>query len=327
MGRHGITGCACCLCGGFCGFVALTTGCVGADTVSNQDGGLQDGNTGNGGATGQVHKVTNDGNPNEVGLESVMKEAPTFYANMLSPTSLTKADLQKLDANVPNDAHFDIWLPLTLVHEFSSTEGVDSVFRDGPWIIHGVPIFLNKWSPSMSLLIEELSRVLVWVKFHSVMLVAYTLDGLSRSSYARILIEIDACNGFSDNLVMAVPNLDGLGYMKETIRVEYEWEPPRCSTCLIYRQSVDDCPKALKRVVNRVDKDKGGSSGADDAFIEVTLQRRQVRRMLRYQLLAEKCVLLDDEDKPLEKIDYTGDHDSKDEVGSVDNEMASFLAS
>ncbi|GJZ26988.1 hypothetical protein Tco_0571241 [Tanacetum coccineum] len=42
------------------------------------------------------------------------------------------------------------------------------------------------------------------------------------SSYARILIEIDACNGFSDNLVMAVPSLAGPGYTKETIRVEYD---------------------------------------------------------------------------------------------------------
>ncbi|GJV34106.1 ty3-gypsy retrotransposon protein [Tanacetum coccineum] len=40
-----------------------------------------------------------------------------------------------------------------------------------------------------------------------------------------------------------------------------------------------------------------------------------------------KCVLLNDEGKPLEKIDYTGDHDSEDEVEPIDNEMASFMAS
>nr|GEV80802.1 hypothetical protein [Tanacetum cinerariifolium] len=69
---------------------------------------------------------------------------------------------------------------------------------------------------------------------------------------------------------MIVPNLEGTGYTKEIIRVEYEWEPPRCSTCLKFGHSVDDYLKALKRVVNRVDKGKGGSSGADDeGFIEV----------------------------------------------------------
>ncbi|GKD30526.1 zinc knuckle CX2CX4HX4C containing protein, partial [Tanacetum coccineum] len=39
-----------------------------------------------------------------------------------------------------------------------------------------------------------------------------------------------------------------------------------------------------------------------------------------------KVTLVDDEGKPLEKVVYLGDYDSEDEVASVDNEMASFLA-
>ncbi|GJS36967.1 retrovirus-related pol polyprotein from transposon TNT 1-94 [Tanacetum coccineum] len=106
------------------------------------------------------------------------------------------------------------------------------------------------------------------------MLDSYTnsmcLESWGRSSYARILIEIDVCNGFSDNLVMAIHNLEGPGYSKETIRVEYEWEPPRCSTCLLFGHSVDDCPKAPKQIVNRVDKGKCGPSEDDDeGFVKV----------------------------------------------------------
>nr|GEY89325.1 Myc-type, basic helix-loop-helix (bHLH) domain-containing protein [Tanacetum cinerariifolium] len=57
---------------------------------------------------------------------------------------------------------------------------------------------------------------------------------------------------------------------EQTTRVEYDWEPPRCGTCLVLGHSGDDCLEAHKRVVNRVEKDKGGSSGADDeGFIEV----------------------------------------------------------
>ncbi|GKF99359.1 hypothetical protein Tco_0298142, partial [Tanacetum coccineum] len=41
-------------------------------------------------------------------------------------------------------------------------------------------------------------------------------------------------------------------------------------------------------------------------------------------LLARKCMLLDDEGKPLEKINYMGNRDSEDEVEPVDNEKASF---
>nr|GEU59404.1 reverse transcriptase domain, reverse transcriptase zinc-binding domain protein [Tanacetum cinerariifolium] len=40
-----------------------------------------------------------------------------------------------------------------------------------------------------------------------------------------------------------------------------------------------------------------------------------------------KVTLVDDEGKPLEKVDSLCDHDSEDEVASVDNEMASFFAS
>nr|GEW38314.1 hypothetical protein [Tanacetum cinerariifolium] len=234
----------------------------------------------------------------------------------------------------------------------------NNVLRDGPWMIRGVPIFLHKWSPSVSLLEEELSCVPVWVKFHNVSLVAYTLDGLS-----LIAMKI------------------GPRYTKETIRVEYEWEPPRCGTCLIFGHSVDGCPKAPKRVVNRVDKGNGGSSGVDDeGFIEVKKKKScgnnggtknfklismkpKTQYRPRVNQLTEgvspkttyskkcldisnsfealnvddsvteevesdgKCVLMNDDGNPLVKVDYSGDHDGDDEVEPVDNEMTSYLAS
>nr|GEY44206.1 hypothetical protein [Tanacetum cinerariifolium] len=92
-----------------------------------------------------------------------------------------------------------------------------------------------------------------------------------RSSYAQVLIEINACINFNNNLVMVVPNLEGNGYIKETICIEYEWMPPRCSTCLVYGHSFVDCPKGVpKRVVNSMDKGNGQTSGADgESVIEV----------------------------------------------------------
>ncbi|GKA55256.1 hypothetical protein Tco_0754205 [Tanacetum coccineum] len=68
---------------------------------------------------------------------------------------------------------------------FLSLEGVDSVLHDDPWMIGGISTFLNKWSPS------------------------------GHSSYARVLIEINACNDFSDTLVMVVPNLEELDITKK----------------------------------------------------------------------------------------------------------------
>ncbi|GJX22330.1 hypothetical protein Tco_0226775 [Tanacetum coccineum] len=228
----------------------------------------------------------------QVGNIHVMYNILSSYANKLSHTSLNKANLWKLKTNVPNDDDYKVWLPLALVYE---------------------------------------------VKFHDFSLVAYTLDGLSlvttklgtpmmlysyansmclelwgRSSYARILIKINACNDFSDNL---------------------------CSTCLIFGHSFDDCPKAPKRVVNKMDKVKGGSFGAnDEGFIKVKKKKSGEEgkssnplleniNIFEKQLLKGKCVLVDDEGKPLDKVDYFGDQGSEDEVESVDNKMASYLAS
>ncbi|GKF90104.1 hypothetical protein Tco_0264067, partial [Tanacetum coccineum] len=40
-----------------------------------------------------------------------------------------------------------------------------------------------------------------------------------------------------------------------------------------------------------------------------------------------KVTLMDEEGKPLANVDSSGDHDSEDEVASVDNEMVNFMAS
>ncbi|GJV22727.1 ribonuclease H-like domain-containing protein [Tanacetum coccineum] len=78
-----------------------------------------------------------------------------------------------------------------------------------------------------------------------------------------------------DNLVMAIPNIEGTGYTKETIHVEYEWKPPRCSMCLLFGHSFDDCPKAAPKLVeNQMDKGKGQIPRTDDEdFIEVKQQK------------------------------------------------------
>ncbi|GKB23311.1 zinc knuckle CX2CX4HX4C containing protein [Tanacetum coccineum] len=383
-------------------------------------------------STGRASKVTsfannNNGAFNNIGLTlSISKETliddgaiPASYANKLSLTSLTKANLRKLDANVPNDVYYDVWLPLASFHEvkdrmkhspygyfigkklafavvewfvrnnwekyelkkvtfvkcffffkFSSTEGVDSMLRGGLWMIRGIPIFLNKRSPSVSFLKEDLFRVSMWVKFHDVPIGFLYIRWFKLDRYENC-----------DNLVMAVPNLEENGYMKETFRVEYEWNPPRCSTYLIFSHSFDDCPKSPKQVVNNMHKGKGGSSGVDDeGFVEVKT-RNQVKNVLissngtfslsnsfealnvdtsvseeveagnkastssvqevrqsftpivekinmsEKQLLEKECMLVDDDGKPLKKVDYSGNQDSEDEIEYVNNEMASYLAS
>ncbi|GKE84306.1 hypothetical protein Tco_1558048, partial [Tanacetum coccineum] len=59
----------------------------------------------------------NQNGSEQVGNEQAMNDIPPSYANKLNHTSLTKANLRKLETNVPNDADYDVWFPLALVHE------------------------------------------------------------------------------------------------------------------------------------------------------------------------------------------------------------------
>ncbi|GJW87988.1 RNA-directed DNA polymerase, eukaryota [Tanacetum coccineum] len=235
-----------------------------AGTTRDQDWGLSEGNTITICSTGHVAEVNvvscdtpnatsvlgNGSNSIEVGHESAIKETPTSYATKLSSMSLTKTNLRKLDANVLNYVDYDVWLPLASVHKFSSTEVVDSVLRDGSWMIRGVPIFLNNWSPSISLLKKELSRVPIWVKLHDFPLVAYISDGLS-----LIALKIDIpmmLDSYTKS--MCLESWGGSSYARTLIEIDV----------------FDDRPKAPKRGVNMVEKGKDESSEANhEGFIEV----------------------------------------------------------
>ncbi|GJR65712.1 hypothetical protein Tco_0011777 [Tanacetum coccineum] len=55
-----------------------------------------------------------------------------------------------------------------------------------------------------------------------------SLESRRRSSYARAMIEINASMELDEKLVIVVPKSEETGNTRETIRIEYEWKPPRC---------------------------------------------------------------------------------------------------
>ncbi|GJX84400.1 reverse transcriptase domain-containing protein [Tanacetum coccineum] len=131
--------------------------------------------------------------------------------------------------------------------KFLSKYGMEQVLGRGPWMIRKSRIILNKRSSSLSLKKGEVTKVPVWVKMHNVQLLAYSEDGMSliatqigkpimldaftssmcveswgRIGFARALIEISSDSDLKKEVIIAIPNEEGNGYMKEVIRVEYE---------------------------------------------------------------------------------------------------------
>nr|GEV15063.1 hypothetical protein [Tanacetum cinerariifolium] len=66
-----------------------------------------------------------------------------------------------------------------------------------------------------------------------------------RINFARALVEISIDNVMKQKVSMAIPVEDGTSYIKEVIRVEYEWKPTHCTNCKTFGHSLNTCPKCV----------------------------------------------------------------------------------
>ncbi|GJV85665.1 hypothetical protein Tco_1525563 [Tanacetum coccineum] len=173
---------------------------------------------------------------------------PSSYTTKLSSTSLTKANLWKLEVNAPNDANYDIWLPLASVHK------VNDRMKNS---LYGY--FIGK----------------------------------------RLSFPVVECNSF-EALNAASPIIEEVASIKATTSSMQE-ERQR-STPLVERINV-------------------GTQNHFHFIIET--RKNKMRGIGRIGNL----VLVDDDGKPVEKVDYPGNMGSEDEVEQDENETTNYLAS
>ncbi|GJV09342.1 zinc knuckle CX2CX4HX4C containing protein [Tanacetum coccineum] len=154
--------------------------------------------------------------------------------------------------------------------KFDSRAGLEAVLEGGPWLIREYPIILKKLSMDTRLLKKELTRIPIWVKLHDVPIQVFEEDGISliatfigkpimldsytssmcneswgRNSFGRSLIKVNSEADLLNVVTIGIPSLSRDGFTKETIRVEYEWRPPRCDICNIFGHVHDHCPKKV----------------------------------------------------------------------------------
>nr|GEU74581.1 hypothetical protein [Tanacetum cinerariifolium] len=130
--------------------------------------------------------------------------------------------------------------------QFGSMDGLNVMFENGPRFIRNHSLILKKWNPDVNLLQEDVGNVPVWVKLHGIPVTAFSEDGLSgRSSYARTMIELKADAELKDTIVVTMPKLIREGFYTCTVRVKYEWKPPRCACCKVFGHPQEECRKNL----------------------------------------------------------------------------------
>ncbi|GJR19881.1 RNA-directed DNA polymerase, eukaryota [Tanacetum coccineum] len=198
--------------------------------------------------------------------------------------------------------------------KFGSKQGIEAMLEISPWLIHNVPLILKQWTPNANIMKEDVCNILVWVKFYDAPITAFTEDGLcaietklgnplmldscmaamcteswGRASYVRAMIKFKANVVLRDTIVVVVPKFSGEGFTTNTIRVEYEWIPPRCLECKFL-------PKAAKAngnpKVQTANKDPTRTLNSFDALIRIN--------DLEIQMMDGKLVLVDEHEKPLE---------------------------
>ncbi|GKC79357.1 zinc knuckle CX2CX4HX4C containing protein, partial [Tanacetum coccineum] len=111
--------------------------------------------------------------------------------------------------------------------KFDSRAGLESILEGGPWLIRNSSIILKKWSMDTRLLKEELTCIPIWVKLHDVPIQVFEEDDISLIvSFIGKPVNSEA--DLVDVVTIGIHSLTGDDFIKETIRVEYEWRPLRC---------------------------------------------------------------------------------------------------
>ncbi|GJV55342.1 putative reverse transcriptase domain, reverse transcriptase zinc-binding domain protein [Tanacetum coccineum] len=91
---------------------------------------------------------------------------------------------------------------------------------------------------------------------------------------AAVAIPIEAVEEVSSRAFGALGYCDSLsngkGYSLAMVDIEYEWKPPRCSTCAIFDHVPEKCPK--NPTVEVAPKEK------DDGFVEVTRKKHKAKQ-------------------------------------------------
>ncbi|GJT98622.1 reverse transcriptase domain-containing protein [Tanacetum coccineum] len=273
--------------------------CIGipSTVVSNEEPKSRD-------SLGGKHNVGSAANPN-LGTATDMTSTPSKDANLnninVGPVSFVT--LLKGDTTM-------------FFCKFSSKDRMKSMLENGVWLIRNVPLILREWTPDANIIMED-----------------------GRASYARVMVKLRADVNLQDTVVVLVPKFVGEGFHMRTIHVEYEWTPPRCSSCKVFGHLLDECPKqlvldVLKNLKNHGQAIRGLVVSSPHEFSPVasgssnTTLSAEIINNLERQMLDRKLMLVDDDGKPLNKVEYASvNSDSDSDVEVAYDETAQFMAS
>ncbi|XP_077221623.1 uncharacterized protein LOC143855390 [Tasmannia lanceolata] len=144
--------------------------------------------------------------------------------------------------------------------QFTCLEDCDSVLESGEHSYAGRPLILRKWKPGTPLEKLNLTSIPVWVRLPGLPLEFWSAKGLSkiasfignplymdsriaeetRLSYARMCVEVEAGAEFPETIPIHTP------YGIHNQKVQYDWKPSACKTCIDFSHTSEACPKNVQ---------------------------------------------------------------------------------
>ncbi|GJW77555.1 hypothetical protein Tco_0139237 [Tanacetum coccineum] len=115
---------------------------------------------------------------------------------------------------------------LTLV---GSVDGINYVVENGPWLVEGKPLFVQKWEAGLCMEKPEPSKNIITASMCE--------RTYGRASFARVLVEVDASKELMDSIELCHSSLG----KSMTLTVEYAWKPPLCTHCRVFGYEHKNC--------------------------------------------------------------------------------------
>ena len=148
---------------------------------------------------------------------------------------------------------------------------MNSVLKQGPWMVNGKPMMMKRWDTEIGFEKVEHDNLPIWVKFTKVPMKAWTVEGLSaiassigipiimdamaamichnvvgRTEYSRILVEVDAKKEFKNQIELQYRDKNQTVKGTKIVMVEYDWKPVACSHCGVFGHEFKQCTKRVR---------------------------------------------------------------------------------
>ncbi|GJV56808.1 RNA-directed DNA polymerase, eukaryota, reverse transcriptase zinc-binding domain protein [Tanacetum coccineum] len=240
--------------------------------------------------------------------------------------------------------------------KFKNENGINDVIKNGPWMVNGKPMFVQKWDPTVCLEKAEPTKLPLWVKFKNLPLEAWNTKGISaiasrlgnplimdqvtthmcnmgngRAGYARVLIEVEAGKGLPDQIEIVYRNSDNMEIGRKFIKVEYDWKLPMCSFCLVFGHKDDKCgcrPKTVEELKSNREEarkeEEAKRKSKEEEFVQVNRKKQFGRNAGNKQGTKKNNVTYEPVNKEKvnvdkEKVNAKGSMGSSSNVQNADN--------